>query len=139
MKESEMSEAGKAIRNTMLGSPVAAWGKGILGAIVGAVLGYFAFSWLLNYGMYAGVLPGSLIGVGFSIAARRPLMAAGIVCGICGLIFGFWCDAHTNAPPETLVQYFQTFEQVPAANKIMIAVGGLMAFWFGKGNRHYGG
>lgn len=138
MKDSEMSEAGKAIRDTMMGNPLAAWGRGILGAIVGGLVGFLIYKWLLGYAIYAGILPGALVGVGFSIAARRPILTAGIVCGLVGLIFGFWCDAATNNPPENLINYFQTFDMVPTVpNKIMIGIGGLLAFWFGKGNRQY--
>ena len=113
------------------------WGRGIAGAIAGALAGYFLFDFLLGYGMYAGVVPGAFVGIGFGIAARQENLIAGILCGFFGLLFGFWCDAATNAPPEDLLTYFKTFAQVPIANKVMIVIGGLMAGWFGRGTGKY--
>ena len=114
-------------------NPAIAWARGVAGAVVGGLVGFLLFKLLLNNGLYAGILPGALVGVGYSIAARRRELVPGIICGIAGLIFGFWCDAATNNPPEDLISYFQTFNLVPMANKVMITIGGLAAFWFGRG------
>lgn len=111
------------------------WLKGIGGAVVGGIVGYLLFSLLLRNGLYAGIVPGAFVGIGFSIASRRGNVLAGVICGIAGLIFGCWCDAVTNDPPESLIQYFETIGQVPGINIIMIIVGGLAAFWFAQGHR----
>lgn len=109
------------------------WLRGAAGAIAGALIGYLLFDFLLNYGLYAGVVPGAFLGIGFGLAARSGNLISGFICGVAGLMFGFWCDAATNVPPENLISYFQTFDQVPLANKVMITIGGFVAYWFGKG------
>ena len=114
-------------------NPVQIWLRGFAGAVAGALAGYFLFDLLLDYGLYAGVVPGAFVGLGFGLAARQGNLVAGVLCGIIGLVFGFWCDAATNHPPEDLVSYFQTFDQVPLANKMMVVIGGFVSYWFGKG------
>lgn len=111
----------------------AAWARGIVGAAIGGLLGYFLFSFLLGFGLYAGIVPGAFVGIGFSIAARRQNLIAGMLCGVVGLVFGFWCDAATNVPPDDLVTYFREIKQVPSPNIVMIVIGGAAAFWFGRG------
>ena len=111
-----------------------AWVRGIAGAIIGGLLGYLLFEFLLvRGGLYAGILPGAMVGVGYSTAARRKELVPGMICGAVGLVFGFWSDAVTNVPAQDLVSYFQEFDRVPFSNKIMITVGGIAAFWFGYG------
>ena len=114
-------------------SVVLAWVRGIAGAAIGGLLGYLMFDFLLGYGLYAGIVPGAFIGIGFSIAARHISLVAGVLCGIVGLFFGFWCDAVTNLPPDDLVSYFKEIDQVPTVNLLMIVIGGVASFWFGRG------
>lgn len=107
--------------------------KGVIGAVVAGVIGYFLYRLLLNNGYYAIAIPGGFVGIGYGLAARKPSMIAGICCGIAGLFFGFWCDAVTMAPPETLFSYLAKFNQKPQTNLILICIGAFMSAWFGRG------
>jgi hypothetical protein len=37
--------------------------RGLVGAVVGGVTGYYAFGWALSQGYYAMVVPGALLGL----------------------------------------------------------------------------
>ena len=56
---------------------------GILGAVLGAVVGFFLFQFLIRRGLYFIVLPGALVGFGCGLAARnRSLVLAFIAFAI---------------------------------------------------------
>ena len=132
---SEPSQAATQIQKAVLPNPAINWIRGIVGAIIGAVIGFFVFKWLLlNFGAYAGMLPGGLLGIGFGIAAGRKMgWPAGILCAIAGLLFGCWADAATNAPPITLVEYFQNYKMIPGYSLLMVGLGALASGWFATG------
>ena len=67
-------------------------GLGLLGAVVGGCLGYFAFFWIVKQGFYALVLPPGLLGYGAGVCAgRRSVVLAGI-CGAAGLALGLFIE-----------------------------------------------
>ena len=49
------------------------------GAATGGAIGYFAFFLLASQGLYALVLPGALVGLGFGALSRRRSLLDGIV------------------------------------------------------------
>lgn len=127
-------EATKQIRKAMLPNPTISWIRGIVGAIVGGVIGFLLFKWLLSQGFYAGMLPGGFIGAGFGIGAARHMgWAAAILCATGGLVFGCWADAATNDPAQNLWEYIGDYPLIPNSNKIMIALGALASGWFARG------
>jgi hypothetical protein len=60
-------------------------GLGVLAAVAGGVLGYFAFFWLTQQRLYALVIPPALVGLagGFGYRGRSQPFAIG--CGLAGL------------------------------------------------------
>ena len=36
--------------------------RGLVGAAIGGAVGYYAFGWILGYGLYAMILPGAALG-----------------------------------------------------------------------------
>ena len=133
--EDEPSQAATEIRKALLPNPTISWARGIGGAIVGGLLGYLLFKWLLTMGFYAGMVPGGFIGAGFGMAAGRKMgWTAAILCGLAGLMFGSWADAATNDPAQNLLEYFGQYHLVPDMNKILIALGALASGWFARGN-----
>lgn len=109
--------------------------KGICGAIVGGALGYFGFEWITTMGFYSLVLPGALLGLGFGLAAQQRNLAFGIICAIAALALGLfseWSCFPFNA--DNSFSYFLAhMNQLKPLTWIMLAIGSLMAFWFGKG------
>ncbi|MEM7782047.1 MAG: hypothetical protein AAF939_00760 [Planctomycetota bacterium] len=129
-------DAAKAIRNTMLGNPVAAWVRGLVVAALFGAIAFFVYRWIIvNFGAVMAVLPGWMLGLGFIIGARRSLPFAGIVLGVLGLAFGIFCDARTYDPPIGFFEYFTRIKQIPEINLILIALGGIAAGWFARGNK----
>ena len=132
--DEKSGDAATQIRKAMLPNPTFSWIRGIGGAVIGALIGYFLFRWLLDYGFYAGMLPGGFIGAGFGIgAARRMGWPAAILCAVAGLIFGCWADAATNDPAQTLLEYIQDYRRIPGVSKIMIGLGAVASGWFALG------
>ena len=112
-----------------------AWLRGMVGAIAGAIAGWYLLRWLLSFGLLGLVIPGAFVGFGFGLASRRSMPLAGVFCGIVALIFGLYCDHATNVngADDTFVRYLGSLSTVNPINLIMIAVGAVVAYWLGKG------
>ena len=111
------------------------WLLGVVGGIVGSALGYFAFFLLARQGLYAMVLPGALLGLGCGFLSGINSNVLGIVCGLLALLLGFFTEWRF-APfvDDGSFTYFITHvHNLKSMTLIMIAVGGLFGFWFGKG------
>ena len=111
------------------------WLLGIGGALIGGVAGYFAFFFLTRFGLYALVLPGTLVGLGCGLLSGMKSNVLGIACGVAALVVGCytqWQFATFDA--DDSLQYFVThITSLPPTTLVMIALGGLFGFWFGKG------
>jgi hypothetical protein len=107
---------------------------GLVGAIVGGVLGFYTFGWLLSYGFYGLMIPGAFLGLGCSLLARHPSIIRGILCGTAGLalaIFAEWYYRPWNA--DSSFSYFMTnLTSLSPVTFVMLGVGTLIAFWVGK-------
>jgi len=68
--------------------PLSALMMGLLGAVVGGCVGYFAFFWIAQQGFYANILPPGLLGLGAGLGARRRSTLLACACGVAGLILG---------------------------------------------------
>ncbi len=126
------SQAAREIRKAMTPNLTVSWIRGLVGAVVGGLIGFVIFKWLLlSFAAYAGMLPGGLIGVGFSIGAGRGMgWAAGIFCLVAALAFGGWADAATMDPALSLMEYLKEFKRIPDLSKIMIPLGAVASGWF---------
>ena len=62
--------------------------------------------------------------------------AAGRWMGICGVVV----DCKTNAPPfDDLRYYFSNLSNVNSMSLLMIAVGGIVGFWWGRDRSPWAG
>ena len=111
------------------------WLLGIVGGIVGGALGYFAFFVLASQGFYAMVLPSALLGLGCGLLSGMKSNVLGIGCGLLAVLLG--CFTEWRFDPfidDGSFAYFITHvHKLKSMTLIMIAVGGLFGFWFGKG------
>lgn len=101
-----------------------------LGAIGGGIAGYFAFAWLLRYGLYGLVLPGGLLGFGAGIAKNRSIALAAC-CGTAATALGVFAEWR-NFPfqaDESLSYFIMHLYDLRAATVVMIALGGAIGFW----------
>ena len=65
---------------------------GVVGAVLGGIVGYFAFTWAASHGFYAMIAPGGLLGIGCGLRARHPSRIRGIVCAVAGLGLGLFSE-----------------------------------------------
>ena len=103
---------------------------GLVGALVGGVIGYFAFFWIVRQGFYALLVPASLLGLGAGLAARQRIVPLAVICGIAGLLLGIateWKFAPFKADHSFL--FFVThLHDLKPITLIMIAVGGFFSY-----------
>lgn len=102
----------------------------IAGAVIGGVLGYFAFFWIADQGFYGLVLPGGLLGTGAGFGKPRSnWLAAG--CGVAALALGLFTE-WKFAPfvkNESLAYFLLHFYELKPITLLMIAAGGAAGFW----------
>lgn len=110
---------------------------GIVGAMVGGAAGYFVFSLLLQNGFYAMVLPGTLIGLGCGLLSGMKSNLLGMICAATALLLGIYTEGHLLpfVADDSFAFFVANLHHLPLTHMIMIALGALFAFWFGKGRR----
>lgn len=135
MSDDENPYAEQAIRYVIQGSMTGAWIRGLLGAIIGGGIGWFAYFWLLNQGFDGLMIPGALVGVGFSMLSGRSAWSFGIVCAVLGLGLMLVCEWQSliNFQNGPFFDFLTNLHKLNTPNKIMLAGGTLIAFWIGKG------
>src|SRR5262249_42884943 len=70
--------------------------RGIGGAVLGGIAGYFLFRVLSSRGMFGYAIPGALLGLGAGLAARGKSEPLAILCAIAALcltIYAEWVAA----------------------------------------------
>ena len=105
---------------------------GLVGAALGGVAGFYLYCWIVSKGYIGGMIPGAFLGLGCSLLARHQSYARGVVCGIAGLVLGFFADWYTNDTTKTFLEYLQDLKRVNQVYMLMILLGAAIAFWIGK-------
>jgi hypothetical protein len=106
--------------------------RGVLGAVAGGAIGFYTFYWLYHQGFYGLVLPGALLGLGCGLAAGQPSLARGIICGLAALPFALFSDWRTRFGDQPLLSYLHDISALENVPRIMVVLGGLIAFWMAK-------
>lgn len=117
--------------------PALSFALGVIGAIVGGVVGYYAFFWIASQGFYALILPTALVGIvaGFCSSERSELLAA--LCSVAGLALGLfieWKFAPFKAD-DSLSYFIKHVHELTPVTLIMLAVGTFLSFRFALGAR----
>jgi hypothetical protein len=108
---------------------------GILGGIAGGTIGYFVFFYATGQGLYPMVLPGALVGLGCGAMLGTKSNAMGIVCGLSALALGLFIEWQF-APFEhdrSFGFFLLHLNQLRSMTLILIVLGALLAFAFGRG------
>ena len=111
------------------------WVRGLVGIAIGAAVGYFLFFWIVHQGLYPMILPGALMGLGCGVFSGIKSTTLGIVCGVWALLFGLFIEWQF-APfvADDSLQYFLGHvHQLKTMTLVMIGLGGLIGFWWGRG------
>jgi hypothetical protein len=107
----------------------------VLGGVAGGFLGDLAFGWILRQGFYALALPGAGIGIGCGLLSRRPSLLRGIICGVAAIPLGLYSEWR-RFPLENDGSWGYFLAHALDLKPVtlgFIALGALLAFWFGKG------
>jgi hypothetical protein len=118
-------------------NPALSFALGVIGAIVGGVVGYYAFFWIASQGFYALILPTALVGIvaGFCSSERSESLAA--LCAVAGLALGLfieWKFAPFKAD-GSLSYFIKHIHELTPVTLIMLAVGTFLGFRFALGTR----
>ena len=108
---------------------------GLVGAFIGAALGYSLVFIIARQGFYAIVLPGALLGLGCGALSGRRSVVLGIVCGVLSLAVSVYTQWRL-APfikDESFSFYLAHLLDVNRLTQILILIGTAFAFWFGMG------
>ena len=134
--ERDLSPEGKAILDASRDSIGISWVKGIVGAILGALAGWFIFGWALSQGFYALALPGALVGLGFGALSRRSMIAGGVFCAVVAFCLMVLCEWNSSpfTADNSLSYFIAHLHQLDSQMTwLFMAVGVVLAFWFGRG------
>ncbi|TWU30223.1 hypothetical protein [Bythopirellula polymerisocia] len=111
------------------------WLLGLVGGVIGGVLGYFAFFLMVRQGLYAMVLPGALLGLGCGLLSGFHSNTLGVLCGVVAVLFGFFIEWQFApfSSDDSFAYFITHVHSLKPMTLVMIAIGGLFGFWFGKG------
>lgn len=109
--------------------------RGVVGAVLGAVAGFFVFGWAFSQGFYAMMLPGAGAGFGAYLSMRRRSRAVAVVCAVIGLLAGLFTEWKNRpfAVDPSLGYFLAHVHHLRPFTLILIALGAGFAFWFGLG------
>ncbi|MCI0357035.1 MAG: hypothetical protein L0211_00935 [Planctomycetaceae bacterium] len=111
--------------------------RGLGGAIVGGLIGYFLFRWLATQALGAHALPGAAIGIGAGWAARGRSQLLGVLCAVAAailIIIAEWLRAPFVKDKSLLFFVSHLLEMDGATLKlVLMALGTACAYWFGQG------
>ncbi len=108
---------------------------GLAGAIVGGIVGHFAFLWIARQGFYALMVPGAAAGVGGGLFAKERSVPRGIVAGVVGLLAGLFSEWRF-APfiaDDSLAYFLAHVFSLHSLTQLMIVAGGFFGYWFAVG------
>jgi hypothetical protein len=103
----------------------------LVGAVVGGVVGHFAFKWLLQQGFYALILPGGFVGLGAGVFKSKSA-AVSIVCGVLALALGLYTQWRFMVPrtaDDSLGYFLAHLLDLRPLTLIMISLGAFIGFW----------
>ena len=113
---------------------------GVFGALLGAVVSFFVFQFLVRRGLYFLVLPGALVGLGCGFAARSRLLVLGIIAVAVAIPTAIVCEWRTDGyrcdDGETLMGVLEYTSRMVELRgwklPVFVGLNGLIAFWCGR-------
>lgn len=109
--------------------------RGMAGALLGAVVGFFAFQFAIGHGLYMMIIPGLAIGFGCGRLSKGFSRLNGVLCAALAIVLGLFTEWHffpfiKDASLEFFVMHIH---QLRGMTQIMIAVGAYIAYRMGVG------
>ncbi len=109
---------------------------GVLGAMAGGVIGYFAFMWMARQGFYALVLPPGLLGLGAGLCVRFRSTPFALGCGVAGLALGLFTE-WKFAPFVTdasLTYFLGHLHRLKPLTLLMVGIGAFISYRMALGS-----
>jgi hypothetical protein len=108
---------------------------GLAGAVVGGLLGYFAFFWAARQGFYALVLPGGLLGCGGGLLVKDRSVTRATLCGLAAAGLGLFTEWRFRPfiKDESLGYFVTHAHQLQPMTLLMVAVGAVCGAWLALG------
>jgi hypothetical protein len=106
---------------------------GLVGAVLGAILGYYTFRWIYHHGFYGMMIPGALLGLGCGSLARHPSAIRGAACAAAALALGLFAEWSVSYGGRLgLGEFFSEIAEPDLIAILMMAAGAYFAYLFGK-------
>jgi len=111
------------------------YARGVVGAVIGAAVGYFATYLILQQGYFAPVVPPAALGFGAGLLARRRLVPLGILCAIAGLAFGLFVEWKLLpfAADPSLTYFIAHLHELKRLDLLLIAIGAFVSYRLATG------
>lgn len=110
--------------------------RGLIGAVIGGVAGFFFCWWLYKQGLYALAIPGAFLGLGCGTLSRVKSWPLCIFCAITGFalsVFMEWYIRPFN-DDNSLSYFLKNLNNLDSqATWLFIVLGTGFAAWFGLG------
>ena len=108
-----------------------------IGGAAGAAVGVVAFHVLWSQDFYALVLPGAFLGLGCYALSRTRSVPRGVVAAILAIILGLGVEWRYRpfVADGSLLGFLTRIPQLKPVTLVMIGVGALFAFWWGRDAR----
>lgn len=103
---------------------------GIIGAIVGGVVGYYVFGWMLRQGLYGLILPPALLGLAGGYCIGRRSIPFAVCCGVAGLglaLFTEWKKI-PFAVDDSFLYFITHLQDRKPLTLIMFALGTIFSY-----------
>jgi hypothetical protein len=107
---------------------------GLVGAVVGGVIGYYIFLWMVDQGFYGLMIPGALLGLGCGLLSQHVSHPRGVLCALAAIFLGMFAEWHFKwfVPDDSFGYLVTHFHQKQQLTLIMLALGAFFAYWLGK-------
>lgn len=102
----------------------------IAGAIVGGVIGTFAFGFFLDRGLYAFAVPGGLAGIGAGVVKNHARWVP-VLCAAIALVAGIVAEGvyRPFVADDSFIYYLKHIYEIETIGIVMIALGTIIGFW----------
>lgn len=109
--------------------------RGVAGAVLGGVVGYFAFDFAMTKGLYMMIIPGVAIGFGCGQFSRQFSRLNGVICAVLAIVLALYVEWHffPFVVDDSLEFFIMHIHDLRGMTQIMIAVGAYIAYRFGVG------
>jgi hypothetical protein len=109
------------------------------GAVIGAVVGWFALGWVIDQGFYGLALPGALVGLACGAISGGVSRANAILCAalaaVLGIVLEWW---HFPFVADESFGFFVThLHELRGITWLMLVLGAIFGFWFGRGRSRF--